>query len=75
MKFYSKKTEHERLIKLAEKFINSSTTSQPVITVCKLSENAKKSFYAFHFEKTNTVHVGDIQKLEDGSIRRVEAVL
>jgi hypothetical protein len=46
-----------------------------VVTITKLSENARKSFYGFHFEKHGAVKQGDIQRLEDGSIRRIEKVL
>jgi len=46
-----------------------------VVTISKLSENASKSFYGFHFEKHGAVKQGDIQHLEDGSVRRIEKVL
>jgi hypothetical protein len=46
-----------------------------VVTISKLSEKSRKSFYGFHFEKHGAVKQGDIQRLEDGSVRRIEKVI
>lgn len=46
----------------------------PVVTNTKLTPNSRKSFYGFHFEIAGSVKVGDIQYLEDGSVRRIEAI-
>ena len=45
------------------------------VTVSKTSAKARKSFYGFHTPKAGTVFVGDIQTLEDGTVRRIEAII
>ena len=74
IKFTTDNKELNRQIDLAKKKFNH-TALIPVVTINKLSAKSKKCFYGFHFEqKRSGVKVGDIQQLEDGSVRRIEYV-
>jgi len=67
--------ELQRQIELARQKITSVHHMEPVVTTAKLSENSEHSWHGFHFEKKGKTKVGQIQYLEDGSIRRIEKIL
>lgn len=49
--------------------VGNSNGMVAVVTVTKVK---KSTWYEFHFEKAGSVKVGDIQELEDGTVRRIE---
>lgn len=67
----------EQLRALKRKFGTPETIGKEmvaVITLTKLSEGATEGFYSFHFEKKGAVEVGQVQHLDDGSVRLIEFI-
>ena len=73
--FHTDEDKLHEAINNASRFVNSKSDYVPVVSITKLRSDSNKSFYGFHFEKKGKVKKGDIQRLDDLSIRRIEYVL
>ena len=45
------------------------------VTVAKLRPNSRNSCYGFHFIKPGSMKLGQVETLEDASVRRIEAII
>lgn len=75
MKFHTTEKQLQDQIDLATRKASPSEGWMTVVTISKVTPSSRLSFYGFHFEKTGSVSEGDIQHLEDGSVRRIEAII